>query len=758
MLSKFISIKNVGRFENYKSQGTTDLRRCTLAYAGNGRGKTTLCAILRSLKTGDSSTVVGRRTLKGTGPQEIHIMSDVGQHRFTGTAWSLMQPDIEIFDQTYIAQNVHSGDMVSVDNRRNLYGVVLGAAGAGLVARVDQLDGESRAAAGEVRVAEAAVSAYARGTDLDAFIALTADPESDQRIREKEAEELALTQAEAVRTKPALRRLKLPVVPVELEQVLARSLDGITDDAVVKVRAHLQSHNMGNNGEAWLSRGLAFGGETCPYCDQSLGTVQDKIDAFRVFFGAEYKALQQDIQTVSSAAQAEFGERNITGLGAIARENEEARGFWIPIAGIELRHVEWATFFDSVRVVAGAIEELTTAKRQDPLAKINISERLQEALRSYDASAEHVRQYNEAVDGANSRIALAKTSAAGGNLATVRTELATARLRKLRFEADVATACETLAQARRRHADIGREKDVAKEALEAHAKGTLEAYQGGINDILDKVHAGFTLANAGVDYRGGPASTYQVVINGEAVSLGDANTPDSVPCFRNTLSAGDKSMLALALFVTQLKQDPHVGSKVVVFDDPFSSQDSFRRDHTIRLIRECAGQAKQVIVLSHDKDFLKRLWQRLVPFGDERRALELKRIGPRDTTIVAIDLEDATEALTTKQRQDLVDFYTEGIGTERDVVQKIRPVLESHFRLVGAPAIDPGDNLGVIVTKASAAGLTHPVASAAPDLDELNFYTNRYMHGSNANWQTEPIDSDELVGKVYQALQLTGGC
>jgi class 3 adenylate cyclase len=32
----------------------------------------------------------------------------------------------------------------------------------------------------------------------------------------------------------------------------------------------------------------------------------------------------------------------------------------------------------------------------------------------------------------------------------------------------------------------------------------------------------------------------------------------------------------------------------------------------------------------------------------ERRALGLERIGPRDTTIVAIDLEDATEALTSK--------------------------------------------------------------------------------------------------------------
>ena len=60
MLRKLISIRNVGRFLNYGAGGDVDFRRSNLIFAENGRGKTTLCAILRSLQTGDPAPVKGR--------------------------------------------------------------------------------------------------------------------------------------------------------------------------------------------------------------------------------------------------------------------------------------------------------------------------------------------------------------------------------------------------------------------------------------------------------------------------------------------------------------------------------------------------------------------------------------------------------------------------------------------------------------------------------------------------------------------------
>ena len=67
MLRKIVSIKNVGRFATYGASGDVELKRYSLIFAENSRGKTTLCALLRSLQSGDRTHVIGRTTLGALG-------------------------------------------------------------------------------------------------------------------------------------------------------------------------------------------------------------------------------------------------------------------------------------------------------------------------------------------------------------------------------------------------------------------------------------------------------------------------------------------------------------------------------------------------------------------------------------------------------------------------------------------------------------------------------------------------------------------
>src|SRR5690606_24206084 len=133
-----------------------------------------------------------------------------------------------------------------------------------------------------------------------------------------------------------------------------------------------------------------------------------------------------------------------------------------------------------------------------------------------------------------------------------------------------------------------------------------------------------------------------IVINGNTVELGDPRTPPDRPSFKNTLSGGDRSTLALAFFFAQLEQDANLASKIVVFDDPFASMDSFRRNHTIHQIYRCGGTCAQVIVLSHDAGLLHLLCSR-IGAGD-RKTLCLARIGEENTTIAEWDVERAVQA------------------------------------------------------------------------------------------------------------------
>src|SRR5258708_18159458 len=129
MLRKFVSIKNVGRFQNYGASVDTEVRKYTLFFAENGRGKTTLCAILRSLQCGDPAYVIGRTTLGGTDAPGINILTGEGNITFSGGHWSATVPDIHIFDTTFIAENVFSGDSVDIDHKRSLYRVIVGKEG-----------------------------------------------------------------------------------------------------------------------------------------------------------------------------------------------------------------------------------------------------------------------------------------------------------------------------------------------------------------------------------------------------------------------------------------------------------------------------------------------------------------------------------------------------------------------------------------------------------------------------------------------------
>ena len=144
MLRKIVSIKNVGRFRNSAAPGNPQLSRYTLVLGANGIGKTTLCAILRSLQTGKSAYITGRQTLGVEEAPTVEFLFPDGPARFDDTGWSAPNPHLAIFDGVFVAENVHSGEVVEVVHRRNLYHVIIGAEGVRLAEEDERLAKLSR--------------------------------------------------------------------------------------------------------------------------------------------------------------------------------------------------------------------------------------------------------------------------------------------------------------------------------------------------------------------------------------------------------------------------------------------------------------------------------------------------------------------------------------------------------------------------------------------------------------------------------------
>jgi wobble nucleotide-excising tRNase len=200
MIKKIVSIKNVGRFVRYGASGDVEFKRYNLIFAENGRGKTTLCAILRSLQSGEPAHIVGRTTLGGTAVPSVIVLTDSGSAVFDSGAWSNTVPEIAIFDSMFVSENVHSGDVVDIEHKRSLYSIIVGEEGVKLAQQIDKLDEDIREKNSVIRELTAAVRAYAQGkVTAEVFIGIERDADIDQKIAEKEKELEAAKQYEQIK-------------------------------------------------------------------------------------------------------------------------------------------------------------------------------------------------------------------------------------------------------------------------------------------------------------------------------------------------------------------------------------------------------------------------------------------------------------------------------------------------------------------------------------------------------------------------------
>lgn len=757
MLQRIILIKNVGRFKNCAALGDVTFRRFTLIFAENARGKTTFCAILRSLFTNMPALVLGRATLGSPDPPEIQLLTAAGNIGFRNGAWNAAYPDIAVFDGTYVSENVFAGDAVDTGHRRNLYRVIIGAQGVALAARLDALDEQIKDKNAEIKDNRALMQRHlAPGMTAEVFIGLAEDADVDAKIAAKEQELQAARQAAQLQQKAGLTALAVPVFPAAFAALLAKTFANVAADAERRVGEHIARHRMQARGETWLTEGLGYVTDgTCPFCAQALdgvGLIQD----YTSFFSREYHALRDEVTALKGQVDAAVGDRAAAGIEQAVLQNSNSAESWRQYCDVAAPVLpEAGRIGEIMGALRGAAQALLDTKAGTPLDAVPPDDRFTQALGDFEALRTSFGTYNGAVATANAVITARKQQAQAANVRDVETALARLKAQKARHTEEVRTLCATDARLQDEKTALEGEKRTARERLDAHTQQVITQYGQRINWYLERINAGFRITTPTHTYRGGPPSTsYQIVINQNTVDLGDPQTPADRPSFKNTLSGGDRSTLALAFFFAQIEQDANRANKVVVFDDPFASLDGFRRNHTVHQIARCGETCAQVIVLSHDPGFLHLLWERIA--AGDRKTLWMARVGEENTTIVEWDIEKAVQARYRADLDTLQRFFSDAEGDRRDVIQKIRPVLEAYCRNLYPTQFGEQEMMGSVVGKIRGAGAAHPLSSIVDDLDELNMYCRRYHHGENPNAATEAVDDAELQGYIKRTLKLVG--
>jgi len=766
MLEKIVRIKNIGRFLDYAAKGDVTFRKLTLVYAENGRGKTTLCAILRSLQSGQPEFISERQTLGATDAPFVHIRLNNADYKFDGNAWTNSHPDILIFDSVFVNENVYSGDYVEHEHKKNLYRVIVGAQGVQFARKIEELDGQIRVLSADLREKKESISKHVPpGIAFDNYLGWQPLADIEEQIRQKTEElsnrQRAATKAGEIQAKQLFVKVQLPSLPSDFSEVLSKQLTDIVVDAERKVREQIARHQMEHQGESWLSQGLAYVKDNrCPFCGQGV-QANDLIAAYRSHFSAAYRGLKQEVAQLTQRVNSAIGEAALSSVQQAIAANAALAEFWRQFTAVDLPNISFPDIQQKYATLREKCLKLAIRKQDSPTEPVTLDAEFTTACDEVDALKTVVAKYNAAVDVANSQVKEQKAAARlQPDITALKKELALLEARKKRFEPEITRTCQEYKDAVDKKTLLKKQKEEVRTQLNQYCEDIIRTYEQSINEYLDHFNVGFRITNTRHSYRGGtPSSHYQIEINSKALDLGDARTPAGTPCFRTALSSGDRSALALAFFLAVLKQDSDIGKKIVVFDDPFTSLDRFRRTSTQQHIQRLLKKARQVIVLSHDVHFLKLLYDECPSVITNTKTLRMSKAG-NATVIGEWDIEAELLSSYEKDYRTLHAFYMERTGDPRAVARAIRPFLECLLRTRFPGRFQPNEWLGDFIAKIREANETSGLQlmkADLPEIEAINDYSKRYHHQQNPNADVEPIGEDELHGYVKRTLRLVGG-
>jgi wobble nucleotide-excising tRNase len=765
MINKLQLLRNIGLFDSVSVGANIPLAPLTLVYAENGRGKTTLAAILRSLATGDPVPIGERRRLAALQPPHVVLDCDGGPPAamFQNNAWNRTVPNMTVFDDVFVDQNVYSGLAVGPGHRQNLHELILGAQAVALNQQLQEIVESIEAHNSELRSKAAAIPAAERGSlSVDDFCALPPRADIDAAIQATERTLAAAREQDPVRNASLFETLSLPAFNIQsIDTILGEDLPSLDAVAAARVQAHLTT--LGAGGETWIAEGMRripppapiTATSSCPFCAQDLaGSLV--ISHYRAFFSAAYTDLKRRASESLAQINRMHGGDSAAAFERAVRVAVERRQFWSQFSEVPELSVDTAATVRDWRAAREAVVAALTVKQAAPLERMTLTQDAHVALAAYEARRQEIVTLNDVLQQANGLIRLVKEQAAVANPAAITADLSRLKAVKARHTPITAALSNDYLAAKAAKAVTEEQREQARAALDQYRTNVFPGYQTAVNLYLQKFNAGFRLGSMTyANTRGGPACSYNVIINNTPVPITGETPSPGEPSFRNTLSAGDRNTLALAFFFASLDQDPGLATKVVVIDDPISSLDEHRALTTVQEMRRLAERVGQVIVLSHSKPFLCRIWESADP--TVRAALEVSRDGP-GSTLRAWDVNRDCVTEHDRRHAMLREYVVTSTPNNREVARAIRPLLEAFVRVAYPEHFPPGTLLGPFrVLCQQRAGTTHQILSApdAQELQDLIEYANRFHHDSNPAWETEVINDAELSGFVTRALSFT---
>lgn len=756
MIEQISLLRNIGQFDSVSAGGIT-YSPFTLIYAENGRGKTTLAAIIRSLATGVSDHILNRHRLGAKNPPHVVVKHSGNTHVFQNGSWSSPPPEVAVFDDEFVANNVCSGMEVATTHRQKLHELILGAQGVSLntVLKTEIEKVEAHNAA--LKMKSAALPPAVRGDlTVEAFCALKADADIDEKIQKAERRLAAAKSADAIRQMPLFTSIILPDFDTSaINQVLGMTLATLEARTVAQVREHIR--RLGRSAESWVAEGMEIidqatqgqDSEVCPFCAQGLQT-SPIISHYQGYFSVEYDALKRTIRETGLAVRDAHSGDIPTAFERDIRTAAQKREFWKEFADVPEISVDTAAISRDWTAAREAVLTHLRAKAASPLEPMSLGKEALDAVYSFRKRRNEIDALSAGLQACNPALQIVRERAGADEISALVRDLNAFTARKQRFDPKITALCDDYIKEKKAKKNTEAARNKAREDLDKYRETIFPAYETAINDYLRRFNAGFRITKfSSVNTRVGSSASYYVVINQQNVDPSAAHGPS----FRNTLSAGDRNTLALAFFFASLEQDANLAQKVVVFDDPMTSLDESRSLTTKQELRQLHSRVAQVIVLSHSKPFLCSLWE-----NADKNARTALRVSRANISSDIFEWDVRNDSVTEHdKRHELVSRYLQSSDPtkERAVAASLRPILEAFMRVACPAHFPPGSLLGPFIHVCEQRhGTANEILSVmdTAELRSLLDYANRFHHDSNPAWETAIINDAELVDFANRTL------
>lgn len=581
---KKLEITNVGRFKSAKTNGDEEyFKKNVYIYGKNTFGKSTLTAILRSLKENKPDFIVGRKTV-GSETQCVKIIPEItqptGEYRFTTdeNKWSAEYKDIIIFDNHFVRESIYTqNQQIGQDQQRNIEAFMLGAKGVEYNVKISDLVEKIRV---NTQTQTSINTEYSGNRHLLGgfafadFLEMPEVADIDKRTQKEQDDLDKVKNSELISS-------KLTSIKLLLEKY--KNFDTSKISAKLSVNSELISKHFDNHVNqketkqaysAFLQTGARMRtrteNECCPFCTQEIKTesVKEFLATIDQIYNQNYRDLQQGIKE----AEALFSKDDFSVELEKLKTDLKQAGYLL------------SEDFSELEAIIESCEKSILSKKEDlsvefdSLAFVNISTKIGNHVVSIDAE---LIKFQNPIE---QKIKLENS-------------LKGLKANKERY-GSWKEKCENYLKAKKDNKELGEQKTALWEEYLVYANGLSETMLADINAILCACNCNFAVQT--FNFKGNQRQDLLVLNMGGSQILNDGE--DREMTIKNSLSDSDKWVLALAFFLAAIKNDTTI--KVVVMDDPVSSFDADRKRIILKEIkRVLAGTDKQLILLTHEKGF-----------------------------------------------------------------------------------------------------------------------------------------------------------